>query len=62
MGAMVKSDDAKSSLVTSRKPVGVTTDTTKTVGAVAVNDSLIFIAVAWLAVIFLWVTVRKSNV
>jgi hypothetical protein len=49
-------------LMTSREPVGPATDKSNTIGAVAVNDALIIITLAWATLFFLAYSLRAHNI
>lgn len=49
-------------LSTSRTPVAVKDKAPKTVGTIALNDSIIVLAAIYAIVFALWLSVRKSNV
>lgn len=54
--------ETPTTLASSRVPQGVKDVSTKTVGVLAVNDSIMLIAACWLGIFLLWFSLRSSNV
>lgn len=58
-----RSEDRQSKLTTTREPVGVQRPgTAKTIGEFAINDALLVVGAAWLALILFYISVRHVNV